>query len=36
MISGASIAAMAAASYLDWDDEFISKVITNAYIDLKY
>ena len=30
------IATMIATSYLDWDDEFISKVITDAYMGLKY
>ena len=30
------IATMIATSYLDWDNEFISKVITDAYIGLKY
>ena len=30
------IATMIATSYLDWDDEFISRVITDAYMGLKY
>lgn len=30
------IATMIATSYLDWDDEFISKVLTDAYMGLKY
>lgn len=30
------IATMIATSYLDWDDGFISKVITDAYMGLKY
>lgn len=30
------IATMIATSYLDWDDEFISGVITDAYMGLKY
>ena len=30
------IATMIATSYLDWDNEFISKVITDAYMGLKY
>lgn len=30
------IATMAATGYLDWDDEFISQVITDAYVGLKY
>lgn len=29
------IATMIATSYLDWDDEFISRVITDAYMGLK-
>ena len=30
------IATMIATSYLDWDDEFISRVLTDAYMGLKY
>lgn len=30
------IATMIASSYLDWDDEFISRVLTDAYMGLKY
>lgn len=30
------IATMVATAYLDWDDEFISKTITDAYQGLKY
>ena len=30
------IATMIATSYLNWDDEFISKVLTDAYEGLKY
>lgn len=30
------IATMVATSFLDWDDEFVSKVITDAYLGLKY
>lgn len=30
------IAMMIATSYLDWDDEFISRVLTDAYMGLKY
>ena len=30
------IATMIATSYLNWDYEFISKVITDAYMGLKY
>lgn len=30
------IATMIATSYLDWDDEFISIVLTDAYMGLKY
>lgn len=30
------IATMIATSYLNWDDEFISKVITDAYMGLKH
>lgn len=30
------IATMIATSYLDWQDEFISKVLTDAYMGLKY
>lgn len=30
------IATMIATSYLDWNDEFISKVLTDAYVGLKY
>lgn len=30
------IATMIATSYLEWDDEFVSKVITDAYTGLKY
>ena len=30
------IATMIATSYLDWDDEFISRVLTDAYLGLKY
>ena len=30
------IATMAATSYLDWDDEFVSSVLTDAYTGLKY
>lgn len=30
------IATMIATSYLDWDDEFVSKVLTDAYVGLKY
>lgn len=30
------IATMIAISYLDWDDEFISRVLTDAYMGLKY
>lgn len=30
------IATMIATSYLDWQDEFISKVLTDAYTGLKY
>lgn len=30
------IATMIATSYLDWEDEFVSKVLTDAYIGLKY
>ena len=30
------IATMIATSYLDWEDEFISRVLTDAYMGLKY
>lgn len=30
------LATMIATSYLDWDDEFISRVLTDAYMGLKY
>lgn len=30
------IATMIATSYLDWDDEFISRALTDAYMGLKY
>ena len=30
------IATMIATSYLDWDDEFVSRVLTDAYVGLKY
>lgn len=30
------IATMIATSYLEWDDKFISEVITDAYVGLKY
>ena len=30
------IATMAATSYLDWGDEFVSSVLTDAYTGLKY
>ncbi|MFR6051564.1 MAG: TetR/AcrR family transcriptional regulator [Gallintestinimicrobium sp.] len=30
------IATMIATSYLDWNDEFISRVLTDAYMGLKY
>ena len=30
------IATMIATSYLDWDDELVSKVLTDAYVGLKY
>lgn len=30
------IATMIATSYLDWDDEFIRRVLTDAYMGLKY
>ena len=30
------IATMIATSYLDWDDEFVSSVLTDAYVGLKY
>lgn len=30
------IATMAATSYLDWEDEFISRVLTDAYMGLKH
>ena len=30
------IATMIATSYLDWDEEFISRVLTDAYMGLKY
>ena len=30
------IATMIATSYLDWDNEFISRVLTDAYMGLKY
>lgn len=30
------IATTIATSYLDWDDEFISRVLTDAYMGLKY
>lgn len=30
------IATMIATSYLDWDDEFVSRVLTDAYMGLKY
>ena len=30
------IATMAATSYLDWDDDFISRILTDAYAGLKY
>lgn len=30
------IATMVATSYLDWDTEFISRVVTDAYIGMKY
>ena len=30
------IATMIATSYLDWDDEFIGRVLTDAYMGLKY
>ncbi len=30
------IATMIATSYLEWDDDFISKVLSDAYIGLKY
>lgn len=30
------IATMIATSYLDWDDEFISRVLTDAFMGLKY
>lgn len=30
------IATMIATSYLDWEDKFISKIITDAYTGLKY
>lgn len=30
------IATMIATFYLDWDDEFISRVLTDAYMGLKY
>ena len=30
------ITTMIATSYLDWDDEFVSKVLTDAYVGLKY
>ncbi len=30
------IATMIATSYLDWDDEFVSRVLTDAYMGLKH
>ncbi len=30
------VAAMAATAYLDWDEEFISRMLTDVYIGLKY
>lgn len=30
------IATMVATSYLDWKDEFVSQVLTDAYVGLKY
>lgn len=30
------IATMAATSYLNWDEDFVSKVLTDAYVGLKY
>lgn len=30
------IATMIATSYLDWDDEFVSRVLTDAYLGLKH
>lgn len=30
------IATMIATAYLEWDDEFISKILTDAYIGMKY
>ena len=30
------IATMAATSYLNWDDEFVSRVLTDAYMGLKH
>ena len=32
----ATMIATIATSYLDWDDEFISRVLTDAYMGLKY
>lgn len=33
-IMGHGIATMAATSYLDWDEEFISRVLTDAYLGI--
>lgn len=30
------IAAMLATSYLDWDEEFVSRVVTDVYVGMKY